>query len=258
MITTLSPLFTPALNPAGIGAVPTPLGSFKHVFYWTPLGGNTVSGGALGGAFTGQTTISTAITFGATTASRFRRALSTTTAAINQPSGLFQSYARYARADSNGGWDAQIIFSVEGTHAAGHGVFCGFSPNVTALSSADITTQVNCIGVGFTAADAANANWSIVYNDGSGAATMTPIVGMARSNTAIYRMRISLPRGATAQPTIAVYDAISNATYLAPTTLSSNLPAANTALSPGIHGYTGASSTALVTAMTSIYVECDY
>lgn len=244
------------------GAIPSPIGSLPgtlghKVFWFQPQGGPTLST-CLGGIFgSGGGTISTAITYGSATFARFRRALSTTTAAINQPSGIIQTYARYARS-STGGFEAQFIFGVEGTQAAGHGVFCGMSTNVAAIASADITTQLNCIGVGFTSVDAAGATWSIVNNDNAGAATMTPIVGMTRSSTTGYRMTISLPPGDAANPTIAVYDAVTGAVILTPTIISSNLPVTGTALAPGIVGYTGASTTALITTMADCYVVTYY
>lgn len=243
------------------GAIPSPIGSLPgtlghKVFWFQPLGGTTL-GTNLGGTVTGAGTISTAITPGSASYPRFRRALSTSAAAINSASGIFQSYARYARS-STGGFEAQFIFGVEGVQTAGHGAFCGFSPNVAAIASADITTQVNCIGVGFTAADAAGAVWSIVSNDNTGAATMTPITGMTRSSTTGYRMTISMLPGDAANATIAVWDAVSGAQILAPTVISSNLPVTGTALSPGIHAYTGAATAAIITSMADIYVSTYY
>lgn len=256
MLALTSPLTNGVPSAAATGAIPNPVASYKNVFWFQPLGSTTL-GPNLGGTVTGATTVSTAVTPGSATFNQKRRALSTTTAAINQASGIYQSYARYARS-STGGFEAQFVFSVEGTQATGHGVFCGMSTQTSAATTADMTTLVNCVGVGFTAADAAGADWSLFYNDASGAATKTTITGMTRSSTTGYLMSISCPKGATADITISVYNAVSGAVILAPTVLNTNLPAADTALSPGIFGYTGASTTALVTTMASIYIECDY
>lgn len=255
MLNSVSALNQSIPDAASAGAIGNPVSSYKNVFWFQPLGGTTL-GTNLGGTMTGNTTLSTAITQGGANINRFRRSLSTTTAAINQPSGIYQSYARYARG-STGGFEAQFVFGVE-THAAGHGVFCGMSTNTSALASADITALVNCVGVGFTAADAAGADWSIFHNDAAGVATKTPIAGMPRSSTTPYVLRISCPMGADANATVSVMNALTGAVILAPTLLTTDLPANNAALAPGIQGYTGASTTALVTSMASVYVETMY
>lgn len=243
-------------TPRSIGAVDGPLGAaYANTFWWQPIGGSTITP-LLGGSLSGNTTLSTAMTFGSATFARYRRALSTSSNAINQPAGFYQSYSRYSRS-TTGGWESQFVFSTE-SQAAGHGVFVGFSTQITAIATADMTTLTNCVGVGYTAADAVGADWSIFNNDGSGAAVKTPITGMTRSSSTGYRMTISCPADANPSVTITIYNAVSGAIVLAPTVISSELPAINTAIAAGAQGYTGASTTGLIVGLASMYITTTY
>ncbi len=256
-----SPVAYAIASAQSAGAVPSPtttgIGSLPAVFWFQPAGGTTLTavGGVLNSSGAGAT-VSTAITPASATIGRFRRALNTSSAVAGNAASLLTTYTRWYRG-TNGGFEAQIVFGNE-SNVTGHGTFVGMSTLVAALTSADTTTLVDCVGVGYTAADASAGTWSLMHNDNSGAATRIAIPGMTRSTTDGYILNISCPKGASANITVSIYNLVTGAVILTPTTLTSNLPTANTALSVGVHGHNGAIASSVVVSSPSIYITCDY
>lgn len=243
-------------NAAAVGATLSPLNAVAQtstrVFWSQPVGGTTIS--TLGGVLAGTGTVNTAFTPGTgNNVTRWRRSTSTGASAINSSAGFFTQNTGYSRS-STGGFDARIHFAIE-ANATGHGAFVGMSTLVAAITTATPSALTNCVGVGFDAADANTGTWFLLHNDGSGGATKTPITGMTRTTTESYVLRIICPQGATANITVSIYNATTGVTILPPTVLTSDLPATNTTLAPGIHMRTdGVITTAAVVSSASIYI----
>lgn len=224
-----------------------------QVYYASPVGGSTnmnVVGGSLS---TGTSTITTAMVPGAANYTRFRRTRYTGTAAAAVSTGNYVAYSRWFRG-AQGGFDATIEFG-QGADATGFSAFVGVSTLVAALA-VDPSTLLNCVGVGYNAADAAGGTWFLINNDG-GTAVKTAISGMTRDAVSGYRMRITCPVSATSNITVTIYNAHTG-TLILNTTLTTSLPVANTGLSIGAHQYTGAIATSPIIDVSKIYVSCAY
>lgn len=248
-------------SPAGIGAMPSPTavgaGSLPAVFWFQPVSSTSLSaiGGIMNVAGTGATA-STSITPAGANINRFRRTLNTSSAVAGNAASIMTTYTRWFRG-TNGGFDAQIVFATE-SNTTGHGAFVGFSTLTAALTSADTTTLTNCIGVGYSAADLSTGTWNLQYNDASGSASRIAIPGMTRSTTDGYVLRISCPKGAASNITVSISNLLTGATILTPTVITTDLPAADTLMSVGVHAHNGAIASSVIVSSPSVYVTCDY
>jgi hypothetical protein len=239
---------------ASVGAIPNPVDGGAYVFYFQPVGGTTLS--TVGGAITGSTTVSTAITPGSSNFGKFRRARGTSASSINSPGAMTTAYTRWFRG-AGGGFDAYFQFSL-GANTTGNSAFVGFSTLIAGLTLSDPTTLTDCAGIGFVSTDASTSTWFIINNDSSGVATKTAITGMTRTTGAGYNMRITCPDGASSNITLIITDALTNAIVLPATAISTNLPTANTLMSIGAHTCSGSTSTASVIDVSRIYVTSQF
>lgn len=247
-------------NSSVAGLVPSPLSvggaqGITKVYWAQPIGGTAQ--GALGGSNSATGTVSTAVTPGSANFGRFRRTVITSAAGAGSSGSSYTGYARWARG-STGGFEAQLVFGLATANTTGYSAFAGFSQLTAGLTATDITTLLNMVGVGFDAADLSSGTWSLYYNDGAGAATKTPIVGMTRNTTDGFIMKMSCPKGAASNITVSIFNAVSGAVVLAPTVLSSNLPTANVPMAIGVHSYNGAIAAACAIQYNDLYVTCDY
>lgn len=244
-------------NPADIGAMPNPLIDNSSVFYFQPVGGNTL-GPFLGGSMSSAGTVTTAITPSATTYGRLRRARSTSASAVNSSGAMYTGYTRWFRGD-NGGWDAYIQFGLS-ANTTGHAAFVGLGPNTagTTFTNTEATAIINCVGLGFDTTDSSTGTWFILYNDGSGTATKTTATNMTRNITNGYDLRITCPPGTLTNITISVVDALTKAVVVAPTELSTNLPTLATALALNVMTHSGSTSTASAIDLSKVYITCNY
>ena len=234
--------------------MPNPVDGGPSILYFLPVGGTTLS--TFGGAISGSTTVSTAITPGSSNFGKFRRARGTSAAAINSPGAMTTGYTRWFRG-AGGGFDAYFQFGL-GANTLGNSAFVGFSTLIAGLTLADPTTLTDCFGIGFVSTDAAAGTWYIINNDSSGVATKTAITGMTRTTGAGYNMRIVCPDGASSNITIIITDALTNAIVLPATTITTDLPTANTLMAIGAHSCSGTVTTASVMDVSKIYVTCQF
>lgn len=260
MLNYASPVNASYASASSAGALPNPVagaggGSLPAVFWMQPYGGTTISP-QLGGALGATGTVSTTIAAAGADFTRFRRTRITGAAGAGSSGSIYVSYGRWFRG-ANGGFEGQLVFGV-GSNATGYGAFAGFSTLLTGMTTADVSTLTDCVGVGFSAGDANTGVWKLVHNDASGAATITDIPGMTRSSTAGYVLRVSCPKGASSNITVSINDVVTGAVILTPTVLSSNLPTTNTTLSIGVHSYNGAIAASTIVDAASMYVTCDY
>ncbi len=150
-----------------------------------------------------------------------------------------------------------FIFSVRGAVAdaatvANSRMFMGFRAVGTAPGNVEPDTLVDCIGL---AAKAGDANLSIMYNDSSGTATMSTLGSSFPAQTLstdVYRLEVYCAPGAG---TIYYYVLRENTGATASGSFSSNLPTANTLMSPQFWRNNGTTALAVKIAVMSSYCK---
>lgn len=226
----------------------------SQVYYACPVGGST-NMVVVGGTLVSTGTVTTGMTPASATYARIRRTRVTGSAVAGNAAAEQMGYVRWYRG-TNGGFDAFVQFG-QAADATGFSAFVGFSTLTAAMATADPTTFLNCVGVGYTSADAAGGTWFLINNDGSGVATKTAITGMTRDTTTGYNMRITCPAGASSTITVTITNAHTGASILS-TTLTTDLPAVDTAMSIGANQYNGAVASAATMDVSRIYVSSLY
>lgn len=132
---------------------------------------------------------------------------------------------------------------------AGAQTFIGLRSVSTAAGlPADPSTFVNCIGVG---QDATDVNWQIMHNDAAGTATRIN-TGIPVNITSLLELQVLMEPGTG----VAVYQFsdLSTGTVVSGT-INTNLPAADTLLTPNCFRSPAASATAVGLDLVSLYVE---
>lgn len=132
--------------------------------------------------------------------------------------------------------------------------FFGMSATIVAPTDVQPSSLLSSVFMGW---DAADTNIQIMHNDGAGACTKidlgasfpVPLV----DRTSLYELELTSPAGVTQSVTYLVTDLISGAT--ATGTVTTNLPAVATLLTP--HGYVSAGGTSSVIGMAlySLYLD---
>ena len=131
--------------------------------------------------------------------------------------------------------------------------FCGMATSTSAPTDVQPSSQTNIIGVGY---DAADTNWQVMTNDGSGTATKTD-TGIARPSSdrqSIYSVMIFVPPGG-ASATIGILDEGTGSTY--ETTVSTDLPSTTTTMAPRAYASVGGTSSVVGLTLFSLYLETD-
>ncbi len=142
------------------------------------------------------------------------------------------------------------------THTATSRSFFGMKSTITALSNADPSSQVDMVGFGN---DSADANFSIMCNDGSGTATKTTLGASFPAQTAsadYYEFVLYAAPGQTSSVDWFATNIFTGAT--ASGNLSSNLPTANLGLSVRAWLNNGTTAAVCRLGMQSIYVQSLY
>ncbi len=132
--------------------------------------------------------------------------------------------------------------------------FFGLANSVAAPTDVEPSTLINCIGLGW---DAADARVQIMHNDGSGACTKIAL-GVSfnvptTDRAALYSLELYSPPGTTQTVDYLVTDLVSGAT--ATGTISTNLPTTSTSL--GYRGYlsVGGTNSVIGCALGGVYID---
>lgn len=126
----------------------------------------------------------------------------------------------------------------QASFVAGHRSFVGLRALTTQIPAVDPTTLVDVIGVGY---DLGASQWSVLHNDGAGAATQVALGAAFNVNAAeLLQLRLDAdPNGATVDWTMTNLSSAASATG----TISADLPAATTFLSSHLWANTGSDAT---------------
>lgn len=223
---------------------------------WTAQNGST-SLGAYGGTATTAGTLS-ARSIAAGSFFAWCRRVGVVSATFAGSSGeILGNRLSYGLGDAAGagGFTLVATFGIaDAAPVANARMFVGFTPATIATTNVNPSTLVNIIGVG---ADAGEATLSIMHNDGAGTATK---VGLGANfpadtqRTDVYELVLYAPPQATEVgyrvTRLNTGDSLSG-------TLSSNLPAGSTLLSPHVWRNNGATALAVELAFMGLSVETD-
>lgn len=173
-----------------------------------------------------------------------------TVAAVNAVAGFHRANANLLTsivggpAANRGGFDFSAVWGMaSGGVNPTHRAFCGLAASVAAPTDVEPSTQINCVGMGW---DAADANVQIMHNDGTGTCTKINLgINFPVQTTdqkAVYALELYSPKGTTQSVDYRVTERISGA--VATGTITTNLPGTATALGP--RGYCSAGGTSSI------------
>ena len=165
-------------------------------------------------------------------------------------SGSAQHYIRGGRE----AWFVIIRFAIVAT-VSDRQIFAGLTTLGTTYVTGDPSATVNIIALGM---DSADTNLQIMHNDASGTATKIDLgtdFPAPTANTDFYELRLYQ---AASTNTVGYYvENLSNGNK-ADGTLTTDLPATDTALAVQCSVSNGATASAVTFGLNSIYVETDY
>lgn len=227
---------------------------------WAPVG-NGVSFGLDGVVALTATGTATASNVAATNRYTWQKRVEylVTTAATTAVAGWRYSAVQWGRGANagDGGFFMVCRFGIAtGTSVSTRRCFVGLRDTVAAPTDVNPSTLVNCIGVGY---DAADAQLQVMHNDASGACTKIALGASfprpSTDRTSCYELALyCAPAGTTVgyEVTDLITGAVANGT------LSTDLPATTTLLAP--LGYSSVGGTSGVTGITlmSLGIETDY
>lgn len=226
---------------------------------WTPDGTSTtvtaIGAGALSatGALTGTAAIATTNAY---TAARLVEHL-VTVAATTAVAGWRYAANKWFMGNvaNRGGFKVICRFGpATGVATTTNRCFVGMSANTAAATDVEPNTLINMIGAGWGAAD---ANIQIYRNDGTGVATAIDLGANfpvpTADRTKVYELRLSVPANST---TITyVFTDIDNPAQAVTGTLTTDIPAANTLLSPRGQMSVGGTSSVIGIALGILAIQ---
>ena len=236
---------------------------YRPVAASTSITTNTTFGTALSlNHFTTGTTASTTATTSATVgtgslfASMRRAQIGTSTAASTVGDLRFTTAQNFrGNATDRGGFYLVARFGIS-AYQTGARSYVGMSSLTTALTNAEVSSNINLLGMG---CDTADTTFSIMGNDATGTATKTALGANFPCNTSaadVYELRLfSIPNTSTVYYSVA---RLNTTDFTEGTiTAAADMPANTTLLSP--HFFINNNATAARASMDimSLYVETD-
>ncbi len=132
--------------------------------------------------------------------------------------------------------------------------FFGMANTTAAPTDVEPSTTVNCIAMGW---DAADANIQVMSNDATGTCTKTDLGGAfpvpLTDRTALYELEMFSPKGTTQAVSWTVTDLVSGAT--ASGTITTDLPATSSILTPRGWMSVGGTSSVIGLALNSLMID---
>jgi hypothetical protein len=180
---------------------------------------------------------------------QFPRCSSTTGVGANTAAGFRTTNNMVYRGDvaGRGGFTLKARFATS-TAIANQRLFVGLNGPVGAISGAvNASTLTNIIAM---AMDAADANYSIMHNDGAGAATVIPLgAGFPKNTTAVYEFELTaLPNASSVDYLVTNLETGATASG----NISTNLPASNLFLE--LQTMIGPGATIAAAAIDHVYI----
>ena len=228
---------------------------------WAQPTGNGTTLNTMGAGFTATGT-ATAATVAATNIHQALRRLNylVTTAATSAVAGWRQGILTFfigAPGAAYGGFHYVCRFGRATGNAANATLrgFTGFVATTAAPTDADPSAGTNIIGVG---CDAADTNYQIMHNDGSGAATKidTGFPKATADATEAYELQLYAPTGRGGRVDY-MFKRLSDGASVSGS-ITTNLPADTTML--GLRGFysVGGTSSVIGYAFINLFVECEW
>lgn len=131
--------------------------------------------------------------------------------------------------------------------------FCGMAGATAAPTDVQPSSQTNILGVGY---DAADTNWQVFVNDGTGTATKTD-TGITRPSAdrqSVYAVNIFVPPGGTTA-TVQLIDEGTGQVF--ETTATTDIPATTQTMAPRAYASVGGTSSVVGVTLFSLYIETD-
>ncbi len=241
------------MGPSGLDSSLQPHLARNGWAMWTPTFNSTTISALGAGALTATGT-ATAANYATTSKhTRARRvdylvtvAATTAVAGYRFPTAVYRANEGYHHI-------ARVCPATGVTGVSTRRCFVGMSSSTAAPTDVNPSTLTNIIGVGY---DAADTNWQVMTNDGTGTATKTD-TGIARPSAdraSIFSIMIFVPPGG-ANATIQIVDEDTGSSY--ETTVTTDLPSTTTTMAP--RGYTSVGGTSSVVGLTlfGLYLETD-
>lgn len=249
------------IGPSGLDSALQPLLA-RNKIAWANPNGNSTTIGQMGIALSAVGTATAAnVAAGAGIHQAMRRLeYAVTTAATSAVAGWRNTVAQNFRGGPStpfGGFFFVCRFGRSRGAAANATLrgFTGLGSVTSAPSDAEPSTQqTNAIGVG---CDAGDTNYQIMHRNGSAAATKidTGIPKAVADNTEMYELAMFSPP--TSGDVHVRFERLSDGTVFE-ATLTTNLPAEATLLSPKGYYSVGGTSSVIGYALASLYIETDY
>lgn len=147
---------------------------------------------------------------------------------------------------------ARVGFAT-GTTVATRRAFIGMAAATTVPTDVQPSSQLNIVGAGY---DAADANWQLMFNDGTGTATKydTGIARPSADRTTVVEVIIHAPVNG-GNVTVQVVDLVTGATFSQ--TEATDLPSTTTLLAPRAYASVGGTSSVVGLGLFSLYIESD-
>lgn len=250
------------IGPSGLDTVVQPHLGRNKVARWIPAGNSTtiVADGAAALTSTGTATAANVATTNLHTWQK-RVEFLVTVAATNAVAGWWYSAAQWAVGGTTalaGGFHYVCRWGpATGVSTTTNRAFVGMANSTAAPTDVEPSTQVNCCGVGW---DAADTNMQFMYNDGAGTCTKIdlgasfPVPTVDRTES--YELAMFAPPGGTQSLS---YEVTNNVTGAKATgTVTTDLPSTSTLLAPRGWMSVGGTSSVIGVALSSLTIESDY
>lgn len=230
----------------------------KSIFFMSIASGTTAPT-AFGGTLTTAATMSLAQTIAsankwlATAKKRY-----TSSATAGTTTGVRTAYGQWfiGNAAGFGGFFFRGKVGAN-TNLAGGQKFFGLCASTAALGG-EPSALVNCLGMGWDAADANTGNWFFIRNDGTGTATKVDLgTNAARSNTT-HGYELIMFCAPNSQEVFVRIVNIHTGVVVLNTSYTTDIPAVNTALAFKCEARNGAVAAADSIEHSQVYIESDF
>mgnify|MGYP000063484624 FL=1 len=245
-----------AKGPSGAASALAPHLGMARRMEWTAVN-NSGTLGAYGGTLTTAGTATARAIAGGSYFSLSRRISGLSASSAGSSAEFRHNQLSYCLGDAAGagGFTFVARFAIADAAAVANArMFAGFYGSAGAIASVDPSTLLNIIGVG---CDAGGTNLVIMHNDGAGLATTVSLGANFPTNTRstdVYELALYCPPNGSSVGyrvrRLNTGDELSG-------TLSSNLPAGATLLSPHVWRNNGSTALAVDIALMGLYVESD-
>lgn len=226
----------------------------NRVAFWAPAASTTVT--AVGMPVTNVGTVSHPTLAATNLKTQMRRWTITSAAVVD--SVIDQRAAAWVcwrgNAAGLGGWSYTNRLALTTLQATGMAFFGLYSSTAALAVTLTLSAVVNCVGIGFQRGT--HTNWQLVQNDGSGAPTLTDLGASFPVNTTdVLTLFINAAPQASS---IGVRVVNENSGAVFEATLTTDIPAATTFLSPRNFMNNGATAAAVAVDCAGVYVETDF